>query len=118
MQTPDLSWLRDLRVSIHDEHAADGITPAVILAYLAASGWSRTRLYKDPAVGEIWSRPGGVSVLVPLRPDYADFSHRVMDVIAGIADVEKRGALGVVMDLREAARTDTTADETATNKEN
>ena len=95
------AWVRELRVVITDENATSGITPAGLLDYLEAAGWTKLRAFKDEGIGEIWSHGTGAStVLVPLRPEYSDYGRRVLDVVSGIARVEGRGKLGVLMDLR------------------
>ena len=98
-------WVRDLRVDVTDEHAADTITPAGIVAYLRARSWVKVTDLLGGAA-EFWRHPDQPSThhnLVPLAEDYADFRRRGIDLARQSAALEGRGLIGGLDDLRAAS---------------
>lgn len=103
MPVPD--WVRDLKVDIKDEHAADTITPDGIVAYLRNASWVKVTECLG-GTREFWRHPDQPLThhsLVPLAEDFADFRRRVIDLARQIATLEHRGLIGVLDDLRTAS---------------
>lgn len=67
-------------------------TPEQLIAYLEAHGWQRSgKLTTAPC--HFYVRPlewKGVEVMVPLRPDYADYERRIHDAVQNISRSEGR----------------------------
>jgi len=99
----ELARLRSLRVTTPDPRAAEGITPDGMRAYLAERGWGRVT---TGTVAESWwhgeSRFG---LHVPLHLTASDYAKRVLILAGDLAEIEDRGALGVLTDLRAASTT-------------
>lgn len=98
-------WVRNLKVDVTDEHAADTITAAGMVAYLRARSWVKVTECLGGA-GEFWRHPDQPAThhnLVPLAEDYEDFRRRVIDLARQIAALEHRGLIGVLEDLRVAS---------------
>src|SRR3982751_1818266 len=91
-------WVRNLKVDVTDERAADTITPEGMLAYVSRQGWMRITECLGGA-GAFWRHPEQPPThhsLVPLAEDYADFRRRVIDLARQIAALERRGLIGVL----------------------
>jgi len=88
---------RMIRATIAEEAALENIQPASLVAYLEAHGWSGAR-YRTPAACH-YRHSTGVTALVPLARDFADYADRVGVTIRLIANVEGRSQLDVLVDL-------------------
>ena len=102
-EIPD--WVRNLKVDVTDENAADTITAAGIVTYLRAKSWVKVTDLLGGAA-EFWRHPDQPTThhnLVPLAEDYEDFRRRVIDLARQIAALEHRGLIGVLEDLRMAS---------------
>jgi hypothetical protein len=98
-------WIRELRVDVKDPQAADGITPAGLLAYLASHEWAKVSEILG-GVAEFWRHPDQPLThhsLVPLAENYEGFRQRILDLARQIAALEHRGLIGVLADLRTAS---------------
>lgn len=99
-----LAWLRGIKVTLRDEAAAESLSPAAVRDYLRAAGWMQVGADDRPGVAEYWTSPGtDATVLLPLNKDFADFARRMLSVVNELAAQERRGVLGVLLDLRDAA---------------
>lgn len=102
----ELERLRGLNVAVYDLRAAEGITPGGLRRYLTERGWERA---DDGPSAEVWNRSGQLrwgepQLLVSLHPDASNYASRTVILINDLARDEKRGALGVLADLRAASR--------------
>ena len=98
-------WIRELRVDVKDERAADTITPAGLLAYLTSHEWVKVTDLLGGAA-EFWVHPDQPLThhsVVPLAEDYEGFRQRAIDLARQIAVLEHRGLIGVLADLRTAS---------------
>lgn len=100
-----VEWLRGLDVTVHGDHAAEGITPEALTSWLDGLGWTVTTLARS---GEFRRKEGvrhrhGDVVFVPLDPSFVDFNRRVRDLVTDVADAEGCGVLGLLIDLRRAS---------------
>lgn len=95
----DLARVCALGVTIHDDRAADGITPDGARAYLGFHGW---RLHLQEGCREFWRRDEA-EVLVPLRPDYGDTPKTFRALIGDLAEAEGRSGLAVMLELVRAS---------------
>lgn len=103
MPVPD--WLRDLKVDVIDESAADTITADGILAHLQSLSWVKVDDILGGA-GEFWRHPDQPTThhnLVPLAEESEGFRRRVITLARQIATLEHRGLIGVLDDLRTAS---------------
>lgn len=102
----ELEWVRNLRIDITDETAADGITPDGLLAYLTANGWMKRSDYPRRN-GELWRHPDLPPThpsFVPLDEGNDDYQRCVLQLARNAAIPAGASTLAVLLDLRAASR--------------
>lgn len=87
-----------MRACITDSAALRKISPSQIMAYLQARGAKQVGNFLDRA--GIWAL-GKEEFLLPVVADFADYAHRVADILAALERVEERSQLEIVDDLQE-----------------
>jgi hypothetical protein len=78
----------------------EALKPVDIAAYLSARGWIRRASFREDKAS-LWISPkgGAMDVLLPLRPNLADFSLRMGELVMSLARYERRSAQDVLRDL-------------------
>lgn len=87
-----------MRVEIRDKAALSTLSLIDVRAYLTSQGWRQAGRYGDVATIHE-SRTRDFEILLPLHEQLGDYSRRMADVVAILAESEGRSQLGVFNDL-------------------
>lgn len=89
-----------MNVQIRDRAALMALTPSDVAAYLQGGVWIRAG--GRPGEFAIW-RTDDREIVLPLDPTVSDYSLRIAEVLASLAEVEQRSPLEILRDLSTAS---------------
>lgn len=91
-------------VAIKDRATLLGIHPARVAAYLQSRGWSRLTFEANRY--SLWVQPSAaapVEVLLPLDPNFGDFSERIAELLNDLQREEQRSQIDILRDIDTSA---------------
>lgn len=89
-----------MKVRITDKSSFEALRPLDVAAYVRSTGWRLTGFWGTDA--SVWSSAER-EIVLPEHTQFADFALRMAEVVAALAEVEKRSQLELFRDLTMAA---------------
>ncbi|MBE9258926.1 MULTISPECIES: hypothetical protein [Aphanizomenonaceae] len=91
-----------MKATIQDIDIIKSINPLEVAGYLRTQGWQQKSQIND--IASIWTLEVGqgenVEILLPLNPDFRDFTTRMMEVLQNLEIVEHRSQLEIINNLK------------------
>ena len=78
------------------------IQPSDAVAYLVSRSWRRSAVWRGSPLFALDKGGQHAELLLPDRPDLADYPHVVAELLAGLATVEQRPAWQIARDIQAA----------------
>jgi hypothetical protein len=90
-----------MKVSVRDTETLKSLRPLELVQYLRVNGWQQSQQIPDKAY--YWLGKGitgeELEILLPLRPDFADYTARMAEVLHVLEVAEGRSQLEILHDL-------------------
>ena len=86
-----------MRATIRDTEALKAVSPAALLAYARAAGWSKAETYGDHS--DVYVAHGRPEIILPRTERLGDYANVVSRLIEIFADAEKTDELSLYQDL-------------------
>lgn len=91
-----------MKANIQDIDIIKSINPLEVAGYLTTQGWQQKSQIND--IASIWTLEVGqgenVEILLPLNPDFRDFTTRMLEVLQNLEIVEHRSQLEIINNLK------------------
>ncbi|MDZ8084570.1 MAG: hypothetical protein RMY16_03090 [Nostoc sp. DedQUE12b] len=91
-----------MKATIRDIDVLKSINPLEVASYLEIQGWKEQRQINN--IASIWTleiaQGGNVEILLPLNPEFRDFSARMKEVLQNLEIVENRSQLEIITNLK------------------
>jgi hypothetical protein len=91
-----------MKATIQDLDIIKSINPLEVAGYLRTQGWQQKSQIND--IASIWTLEVGqgenVEILLPLNPDFRDFTTRMIEVLQNLEIVEHRSQLEIINNLK------------------
>jgi hypothetical protein len=91
-----------MKATIRDIDVLKSINPLEVASYLEIQGWNKQRQIND--IASIWTlelaEGDNVEILLPLNPEFRDFSARMKEVLQNLEIVENRSQLEIITNLK------------------
>ncbi|MBS9393083.1 MAG: hypothetical protein HEQ29_07955 [Dolichospermum sp. LBC05a] len=91
-----------MKANIQDIDIIKSINPLEVAGYLRTQGWQQKSQIND--IASIWTLEVGqgenVEILLPLNPDFRDFTTRMLEVLQNLEIVEHRSQLEIINNLK------------------
>ncbi|MHC0063349.1 hypothetical protein ACWATR_10525 [Nostoc sp. UIC 10890] len=91
-----------MKATIRDIDVLKSINPLEVASYLEIQGWKEQRQIND--IASVWTleiaQGGNVEILLPLNPEFRDFSARMREVLQNLEIVENRSQLEIITNLK------------------
>ncbi|MEH2074204.1 MAG: hypothetical protein V7K57_07405, partial [Nostoc sp.] len=84
-----------MKATIRDIDVLKSINPLEVASYLETQGWKEQRQIND--IASVWTlelaQGDNVEILLPMNPEFRDFSARMREVLQNLEIVENRSQL-------------------------
>ncbi|MEH2420355.1 MAG: hypothetical protein V7K48_05235 [Nostoc sp.] len=91
-----------MKATIRDIDVLKSINPLEVASYLETQGWKEQSQIND--IASVWTLELGqadnVEILLPLNPEFRDFSARMSEVLQNLEIVENRSQLEIITNLK------------------
>lgn len=91
-----------MKATIRDIDVLKSINPLEVASYLETQGWKEQRQIND--IASVWTlelaQGDNVEILLPLNPEFRDFSARMREVLQNLEIVENRSQLEIITNLK------------------
>ncbi|MEH2349342.1 MAG: hypothetical protein V7K55_15400 [Nostoc sp.] len=91
-----------MKATIRDIDVLKSINPLEVASYLETQGWKEQRQIND--IASLWTlelaQGDNVEILLPLNPEFRDFSARMGEVLQNLEIVENRSQLEIITNLK------------------
>lgn len=84
-----------MRVIVRDPKIFQTLRPLDIASYLRANGWKQVEKRESTA---IWAL-GEEEIILPFDTGFADYAHRIADIIRTLSTTEQRSELEIIRDI-------------------
>ncbi|MFN6529435.1 hypothetical protein [Nostoc sp. ChiSLP03a] len=91
-----------MKTTMRDIDVIKSISPLEVASYLETQGWKQQRQIND--IASVWTlelaQGDNVEILLPMNPEFRDFSARMSEVLQNLEIVENRSQLEIITNLK------------------